>query len=107
MTGGPLYLVAVIRPRPDRLAEADRELRALMSETRRESGCVRMDLVVEEGEDGNAPIWYMLEQFRSRADWDLHMQTDHVTEGNRRLADLLREPTVLHFYTDKQASPSG
>ncbi len=101
VTDGPLYLVAVIRPRPERLVEAERELRALISGTRREPGCVRMDLVVEDGDESDAPTWYMLEEFRSRADWDRHMKTDHVVDGNRRLTDLLREPTLLHFYTDK------
>jgi quinol monooxygenase YgiN len=98
---GPLYLVAVIRPRPDRRDEVERELRTMVAGARREPGCVRMDLVVEDGDDDTAPTWCMLEEFRSRADWDLHMQTEHVTEGNRRLVGLLREPTELHLYTDK------
>lgn len=93
----PLYLIAVIRPRLERAAEAREVLRALVDGTRAEQGCIFMELVV--GEDADA--WYMLEKFRSRADWERHMGTDHVREGNARLADLLLEPTDLRFYTDR------
>jgi quinol monooxygenase YgiN len=93
-----LYLVAVIKPRPDRTDDAERELRSLMAGTRSEPGCVYMELVVE---DGDAATWYMFEKFRSREDWEAHMRTDHVTRGNMNLADLLREPTELRFYTEK------
>jgi len=97
----PLYLVATIRPRADRLVEAERELRALMAGTHAEPGCIHMELVVEDVGSEGAPTWYMFEKFTSRADWDQHMLTDHVTRGNERLADLLREPTELRFFTDK------
>ena len=100
MTDEPFYLIAVIRPRPERAPEAERELRALMAGTHDEPGCIRMELVVEDDDDGSAPTWYMLEKFRSRGDWDLHMQTDHVAVGNARLADLLRQPTELRFFTE-------
>jgi quinol monooxygenase YgiN len=43
----------------------------------------------------------MLEKFRSRADWEEHMRTDHVIRGNEALSDLLREPTELRFYDAK------
>ena len=45
--------------------------------------------------------WLMLEKFRSRPDWEDHMRTPHVTRGNANLADLLREPTELRFYSAK------
>ncbi len=95
---GPLYLTAVIRPRADAAREAEGHLRSLMAGTRLEDGCEYMNLVVSEDEPD---VWYMFEKFRSRADWDLHMRTDHVTQGNAALADLLREPTELRFFTEK------
>lgn len=90
----PLYLIATIRPRMDRADEAEAVLRVLMDATQAEPGCVRMELVVPEDDP---ETWLMLELFRSRADWDDHMRTDHVTQGNAILADLLREPTELRF----------
>jgi quinol monooxygenase YgiN len=95
----PLYLLAIIKPRPELADEAERHLRALMAGTRNEPGNIAMDLVVSDDEPGT---WYMFEKFRSRADWERHMTTSHVTDGNAALAGLLREPTVLRFFTEKQ-----
>jgi len=92
----PLYLIATIRPRPDRLAEAEREVRALMAGTHAEPGCIYMELVESADEPDT---WTMLEKFHSRADWEDHMRTDHVIRGNERLTDLLRAPTELRFFT--------
>lgn len=91
----PLYLIAVIRPRMERAAEAEAELRALMAGTHAEEGCIFMDLVVSDEEPDT---WLMLEKFRSRPDWEAHMRTAHVLRGNANLVDLLREPTELRFY---------
>lgn len=99
--GEPLYLIATIRPRPDRLHDAERELRALMAGTHAEPGCVYMELV--QGDD-DPHTWTMLEKFRSRPDWEDHMRTDHVIKGNAALADLLREPTELRFFTRRPSS---
>lgn len=96
MPDAPLFLIATIRPRPDRVIEAERELRMLMEATRDEPGCVYMELVESAEESG---VWTMLEKFRSRADWDDHMLTDHVIRGNAALQDLLREPTDLRLLT--------
>ena len=93
----PLFLIAVIRPKPEHAAEAERELRALMAGTIAEPGNIYMELVVGDEPD----TWIMLEKFRSRPDWDDHMRTEHVVKGNQALADLLRQPTELTFYTLK------
>ena len=98
VSSAPLFLIAVIRPRPEHAVEAERALRDLMAGTHQEEGCVFMELVVS---DEDPDTWYMLEKFRSRPDWDLHMQSEHVLHGNAVLADLLREPTVLQFYVAK------
>lgn len=94
----PLHLIAIIRPRMEHAAEAEAELRLLMAGTHAEEGCVRMELVVS---DDDPTTWLMIEEFRSRTDWEDHMRTDHVRLGNATLADLLREPTELRFYTVK------
>ncbi len=100
MSDAPLYLIATIRPRMDRVEEAEREIRALMAGTHAEPGCIYMELV-ESADDPTT--WIMLEKFRSRADWDDHMRTDHVVRGNAALTDLLREPTVLTLLTERPA----
>lgn len=100
MSDAPLYLIATIRPRMDRIEEAERELRALMAGTHAEPGCVYMELVESADDPGT---WIMLEKFRSRADWDDHMATEHVTRGNLALEPLLREPTELRLLTERPA----
>ena len=92
----PLYLIAVIRPREDRAAEVEAALRDLMAGTHAEPGCVFMELTTA---DDDPLTWVMFEKFRSRADWEEHMRTEHVVRGNAILHDLLRAPTELRFYT--------
>ena len=96
----PLHLIATIRPRMDRIHEAERHVRALMAGTHAEPGCLSMELVESEDDPGT---WVMLEKFRSRADWEDHMRTAHVIDGNAALVDLLREPTELRFFTERPA----
>ena len=95
---GPLFLVATIRPRLDRMAEAEAQLQAMRAASLQEDGCVFMHLVHDADEPDT---WVMLEHFTSRAAWDEHMETRHNTEGNAALVDLLRQPTELRLYTEK------
>lgn len=97
MSGGPLYLVAVIKPRMDVADEVAERLRIMRDATRAEPGNIYMELVIGDEPD----TWFMFEKFASREAWDEHMTLPHVTEGNAFLADKLREPTELRFYTEK------
>ena len=97
MTASPLFLIAVIKPD---MAQADavaERLRLMRDATREEPGNVFMELDVGDEPD----TWLMLEKFTSREAWEEHMTLPHVTEGNAYLADKLREPTELRFYTEK------
>lgn len=98
VTDPTFYLIAIIRPRPERASEAEAELRMLMAGTHAEPGCIFMELTAAEDDP---TTWVMFEKFRSRADWEDHMRTEHVRRGNENLADLLREPTELRFYKAK------
>lgn len=93
-----LYLLAVVKPRMDRAAEAEVALKVLVEGTREEPGNVYMEFTVDQ-DDPN--IWYVFEKFTSRKAWDEHMLTPHVVNGNAVLADLLREPTELRFFSPK------
>ena len=95
---GPLFLVVTIKPRKDRLAEAEAQLQSMRRQTLTEPGCVFMHLVQPQDDPDN---WVMLEMFRSRAAWDEHMQQPYNTEGNRILEDLLREPSDLRLMDEK------
>jgi quinol monooxygenase YgiN len=95
---GPLFLVVTIRPRLDRLAEAEEQLQSMRRNTLREPGCVFMHLVAPRDDPES---WLMLEMFRSRAAWDEHMAQPYNTEGNAILEGLLRAPSELRLCDEK------
>lgn len=95
---GPLYLVVTIYPKPDRLAEAEATLTRMRDAARQEPGNVFMYLLESPGEPNT---WIMVEKFASRAAWDEHMITETNLEGNRVLADLLRQPSDLKLLHEK------
>jgi quinol monooxygenase YgiN len=95
---GPLYLVVTIKPRLDRLAEAEAQLQSMRKYTLTEQGCVFMHFLAPQD---NSDTWMMIEKFRSRAAWDEHMRAPYNTEGNKILEDLLREPSELRLLREK------
>lgn len=97
MSDEPLFLIAVIRPRMEQADAVAERLRIMRDATREEPGNAFMELVVGDEPD----TWLMLEKFASRAAWAEHMAMPHVTEGNAYLADKLREPTELRFYSER------
>jgi quinol monooxygenase YgiN len=96
--GCPLFLVVTIKPRLDRLEEAEAQLQSMRRSTLEEPGCVFMHFLQPQDDPGT---WVMLEMFRSRAAWDEHMQQPYNTEGNKILEDLLREPSDLRLFDEK------
>jgi quinol monooxygenase YgiN len=93
-----LFLVVTIKPRKDRLQEAEAQLQSMRRNTLAEPGCVFMHLVQPQDDPDN---WVMLEMFRSRAAWDEHMQQPYNVEGNKILEELLREPSELRLMDEK------
>ena len=93
-----LFLVVTIKPRLDRMEQAEAQLQSMRHETVKEPGSVLMDLVqpLDDPE-----TWLMLEMFRSRAAWDEHMRQPYNTEGNKILEDLLRAPSELRLCDEK------
>ncbi|HSU36171.1 MAG TPA: putative quinol monooxygenase [Propionibacteriaceae bacterium] len=97
--GKALFLVVRIKPRRDKLAEAEAQLHRMRAAAQQEPGCVFMHLV--QGVDDDPDTWVMLEQFSSRAAWDEHMASEHNQRGNAELEPLLREPSDLGLYYAK------
>jgi quinol monooxygenase YgiN len=94
----PLFLVVDIKPRLDRMAEAEAQLQSMRRNSLTEPGCVFMYLVQPRDDPDT---WVMLEMFRSRAAWDEHMRQPYNIEGNIILEDLLREPSDLRLFDQK------
>jgi quinol monooxygenase YgiN len=94
----PLFLVVTIKPRSDRMKEAEAQLQSMRQNSLTEPGCVFMHLAQPHDDPDT---WVMLEMFRSRAAWDEHMQQPYNIEGNIILQDLLREPSGLRLLDEK------
>src|SRR3712207_3921432 len=94
----PPFLVVTIKPRPDRLQEAEAQLQSMRRDTLEEPGCVFMHLAQPQDDPDT---WVMLEMFRSRAAWDEHMRQPYITEGNKILEDLLRAPSDLRLLDER------
>jgi quinol monooxygenase YgiN len=97
------YLIATLKPRHDKLAEAAAALHELMLATKAEAGCELYDLVMgADGFEGSSSVdpgdWLMIEKWASRADWDAHMASAHVRHMGSVQNEFLREPTELRFY---------
>lgn len=97
--GKALFLIVTIKPRIDKLAEAEAQLQRMRAASQQEEGCVFMHLV--QGVDEDPDTWTMIEQFRSKADWDDHMASEHNQRGNTELEPLLREPSDLGLFYAK------
>ena len=93
-----LFLVVNIKPRADRLAEAEAQLQSMRRNSLTEPGCVFMHLTQPQDDTGT---WVMLEMFRSRSAWDEHMRQPYNVQGNVILEDLLREPSELRLLDEK------
>jgi quinol monooxygenase YgiN len=93
-----LFLVVTIKPRLDRMEQAEAQLQSMRRETVKDPGCVFMHLVQPHDDP---ETWLMLEMFRSRAAWDEHMRQPYNTEGNEILEDLLRAPSELRLCDEK------
>ncbi|MCH6164562.1 putative quinol monooxygenase [Pseudonocardia alaniniphila] len=94
----PLFLVVTIKPRSDRMKEAEAQLQSMRRNSLTEPGCVFMHLAQPQDDPDT---WVMVEMFRSRAAWDEHMQQRYIVEGNIILQDLLREPSDLRLLDEK------
>ena len=94
----PLFLIVRIKPRRDKLAEAEAQLHRMRAAALQEVGCVFMHLLQGDEPD----TWVMIEHFTSRAAWDEHMSSEHNRSGNAALEPLLREPSDLGLYAEKQ-----
>ena len=101
MAGGEqaLFLVVTIRPKLDRLAEAEAQLQRMRAASEQEPGCVFMRLT--QAVDAQPDTWTMIEQFTSRAAWDEHMASEHNRRGNEELEPLLRVPSELRLFVEK------
>jgi quinol monooxygenase YgiN len=79
-------LAVILRPREGQALLLEAELRALISPTRKEEGCLRYDLHASlEG----PPAFLLHEIWQTRDDHTAHIKTDHFLRWNARKDALL------------------
>jgi quinol monooxygenase YgiN len=83
---GAATLLVILRPREGQDIFLEAELRALISPTRKEDGCLRYDLY----RSAEGPAAYLLyEIWASREHHAAHTKTDHFLRWNARKDSLL------------------
>ncbi|WP_288142571.1 putative quinol monooxygenase [Mesorhizobium sp.] len=79
----------MVRAKPGQERELGRRMAALLDPTRAEPGCIAYDLF-QSTED--PAVWVLLERWRSAADLDAHVVTDHFAGFLARSDEVLDRP---------------
>jgi (4S)-4-hydroxy-5-phosphonooxypentane-2,3-dione isomerase len=67
-----------------------------------EPGCLRFDVLVPMGD---APSVLLYEIYRSRADFDLHLKTDHYLHFDAATQGMVEDKTVVFHHLTEHAKP--
>lgn len=89
-----IRVVARFRPKPGMLEEARQHLLGFTAPTRAEKGCVFYDL----HENPNDPEdLTFIEEWDSEEDLEAHGKSAHITEGRKRLPELMATVDVRRY----------
>lgn len=89
MSSGVLTAMGVVRAKPGREQELGRRMAQLLAPTRAEPGCLAYDLFQSTEDPG---VWVLIERWRSVADLDAHVRTNHMGAFLARSAEVLEGP---------------
>lgn len=93
-TIGPVALVGVARPRPERAADLASLLQSFVAPTRTEEGSV--DYVLHTAENGDL-VFY--ERWRSAEDLAAHLALPHMQEFQEHRMEYLSEDLQIRWLT--------
>jgi len=91
----PLTLLAELKAKPGHAAELGQRLHALIAPTRRESGC--LGYVLHRSND-DPDLFVLYENWRSRADLDLHLATPYLLDFFAHAPQLLADEVRMRFF---------
>jgi quinol monooxygenase YgiN len=91
----PCTIIGMVVAKDETREELRRILAAQVAPARAEAGCVNYDFHVSE-DDPN--VFMFLENWRSKADLDAHLQPPHLQPLFGRLDELLARPVEVKFY---------
>jgi quinol monooxygenase YgiN len=83
---GEVTAVAIARAKPGHEEELGRRMMALITPTLAEPGCINYDL---HRSNTDPAVWIFYENWRSQADLDAHMQTEHYKSFFSRADEVL------------------
>lgn len=91
----PLTVIGTLVARPEKREELQTILAAFVAPTRAEGGCIDYDFHV----DAQDPCVFMFyENWRSKADLDVHLTLPHLKPLIDRMDELLARPVeIRHF----------
>lgn len=93
----PLTIVAISRARPGCEDDLHAALRSLVEPSRRDPGCLQYDLHVSVETPGE---FLFYENWATRAEWQAHMETPHLTAWIARAPELVADSRLLQMEPD-------
>jgi quinol monooxygenase YgiN len=96
MANRAVRVVARVVARPGKEEELRTLLRSLIEPTRRESGCVTYELLQNKSDSTD---FTFVEEWRSDADLDAHLQSAHLRHARSRLPELAAADPDIRRYT--------
>ncbi|MDD5558580.1 putative quinol monooxygenase [Candidatus Methylomirabilis sp.] len=96
MPDSGVRVVARIVARPGKEDELRALLQGLIEPTRREPGCVTYELLQNKTDPAD---FTFVEEWRSEADLDAHLQSAHLRQARSRLSELAVTDPDIRRYT--------
>jgi len=87
----PLTIVAIIESTDEGRALVDEELKKLIKPTLQEEGCLQYDL---HQDNENPNLFLFFENWANRELWQIHMQSDHLSEFKANTEGALKDLTI-------------
>ncbi|MFE0464239.1 putative quinol monooxygenase [Kitasatospora sp. NPDC058965] len=92
-----VHVIAVLKVRPERVAEFREQAAKTEAASRAEAGCLSYTNFVDPGDPAS---WVVVEEWADRAALDAHLGSAHLQESLGRTAELLAGPPTLKILTE-------
>lgn len=94
MTDERVFLIAWLKPKPEKESELAELLQGMCAPSRAEAGCVFYSLFKSTDEGG---AFHFIECWKTQAALDAHREEPHYKAFRAKLPDLLAEPVGAKF----------
>jgi quinol monooxygenase YgiN len=97
MAANSIRIVARLVAKPDSVDQVGAILRSVVDPTRKESGCIRYELLQNRSDQTD---FTFIEEWESDAAIDAHLTTKHISDALTKLHGLLSiEPDIRRYVT--------